>query len=158
MVLDVRGAVAELSTDGRALQGSAQCSPPRSRAGERLTFRGPLSDTSQLNPGWACTHPSPGPDPGQFSPLSGRDPLDCQVRGQPPGPRKRRPPFSPVSLHPLHPLCRRSGVGGQGSEVRGAARAPSRRIPTVRHFWKRQKGQRLRCVLSILQLWLSVHV
>lgn len=112
MVLDVPGGVAELFTDGRALQGSAQCSPPRSRAGERLTFWGPLSDTSQLNPGWACIHPSPGPDPGQFLPLSGRDPLDYQVRGQPPGPRKRRPPFSPVSLHPLHPLCRRSGVGG----------------------------------------------
>lgn len=58
-------------------------------------------------------------------------------------------PFS--HPHPLPPRHQRSGVGG-------AACAPSRRIPTVRHFWKRQKGQRLRCVLSILQLWLSVHV
>lgn len=68
----------------------------------------------------------------------------------------RRPMvLSPQPLSHPHPLPAQA-VRGQGS--RPARRAPSRRIPTVRHFWKRQKGQRLRCVLSILQLWLSVHV
>ncbi len=37
-------------------------------------------------------------------------------------------------------------------------RSPSRRIPTFRHFWKRQNGHRFLWVLSILQSWLSAHV
>lgn len=35
---------------------------------------------------------------------------------------------------------------------------PSRRIPTLRHFWKRQNGHLFLWVLSILHSWFSAHV
>lgn len=35
---------------------------------------------------------------------------------------------------------------------------PSSFIPTLRHFWNRQYGQRFLWVLSIWQLWFSMHV
>lgn len=35
---------------------------------------------------------------------------------------------------------------------------PSSRMPTLRHFWKRQKGHLFLWVLSILHSWFSAHV
>lgn len=35
---------------------------------------------------------------------------------------------------------------------------PSSRIPTLRHFWNRQKGHLFLWVLSILHSWFSAHV
>lgn len=39
-----------------------------------------------------------------------------------------------------------------------ACALPSSFIPTLRHFWNRQYGQRFLWVLSIWQLWFSMHV
>lgn len=124
-----------------------------SEAGERVislvfTFGPKPTEPARIpSPGGATPHPSPRRDPALPS------------REGPTGGSRNLRKAAGALLSPLppprtpEPRCQGSAVGG-----RRAARPPSRRIPTVRHFWKRQKGQRLRCVLSILQLWLSVHV
>lgn len=136
---------------GRSSAGLYPLLPTRTPgAGERLISPGFTFSyfSTRLGQGLHIPH---GPDTDQSSPFPAEI-APVSREGPTARPQNAAPSPHPLSRAHPHPL----------SEVRGrrpaAPRPPSRRIPTVRHFWKRQKGQRLRCVLSILQLWLSVHV